>query len=491
MSTPLPSVAASPRTLDAVPGPRGWPILGLAPLVRPDSLHLQLEAWSRRYGSVYAFRIAGRRFLTITDPETVAGVLRRRPGLFRRTTRLEQESRKLGFLGLFSANGETWRRQRPMVLAGLDPAHIRSYLPAITGITGRLRRRWLAAAAAGEAIDLTADLMRYTVDVTTSLAFGHNLNTLEASAENAIQQHLNVVLPALFRRIVSPLPQWPDQALAGHVAALRQAVQEFIAQARRELAQDPQLRQRPATLIHALVAASEDGADGLTEEDVSGNVLTMLLAGEDTTAHTLAWLFWLLYRHPEATRLARAEVDALLGCGGQVDSIEQLGRLDEVEACANEAMRLKPVAPLIMNEACEDTVVADVLVPRGGIVVCLLRPASLEEAHFSNAAQFDPARWRGGEGAPSLSSAKRVAMPFGAGPRMCPGRYLAMAEIKMVTAMLLANFELAEVASPGRDEPAERLSLTMAPVGLRMKLHARAGAVHGGLRGIASETRTP
>lgn len=474
MSSVASSAVAAPRALNTVAGPRGWPVLGVAPQVRSESFHRQLEEWGRRYGSVFAFRIARRQFLAVSDPETVAGVLRRRPGVFRRTTRLEQVSRELGILGLFAANGDTWRRQRPMVLAGLDPAHIRNYLPALEAITDRLRRRWLDAATEGRAIDLTADLMRYTVDVTTSLAFGHNLNTLEASTETAIQQHLNVILPTLFKRIVSPLPAWPDKTLAGHVAALRKAVREFIAQARRDLEEKPALRQRPDNLIQALVAASEDGGQGITEEDVSGNVLTMLLAGEDTTAHTLAWLFWLLYRNPLAAGAARAEVDAVLGPGGQVGSIEDLARLDQVEACANEAMRLKPVAPLIMNEACEDAVVADVRVPAGTVVVCLMRPANLDDANFPRAEQFDPGRWRGGaDAAASLSSAKRIAMPFGAGPRMCPGRYLALAEIKMVTAMLLAHFDVVDVSAPGNDEPAERLALTMAPVGLRMKLRAR------------------
>lgn len=469
------STVPAPRTLDSVPGPRGWPLIGVAPQVRPDAFHRQLEDWSRRYGSVFSFRIGRRRFLTVTDPEAIASVLRRRPGLFRRTQRLEQASREFGFLGLFSASGETWRRQRPMVLAGLDPAHIRTYLPALVAVTQRLRRRWLEAAAQGREIDLTADLMRYTVDVTTSLAFGHDLNTLEASAETAIQQHLNAILPALFKRIVSPLPARTDKALQAHVDALRVAVQGFIAQACRDLADEPALRQHPANLIQAMVAATEDGQHGLTEEDVAGNVLTMLLAGEDTTAHTLSWLFWLLHRHPDAVRVARAEVDAVLGPGGDVQSVEDLARLDEVEACANEAMRLKPVAPLIMNEATEDAVVADVLVPRGGVVVCLLRPASIDAAHFAQPERFDPQRWRAtGEGAPSLSSAKRVAMPFGAGPRMCPGRYLAMAEIKMVAAMLLASFDIVEVGTPGNEEPPERLAITMAPVGLRMKLRARA-----------------
>ncbi|MDB5861794.1 MAG: cytochrome [Ramlibacter sp.] len=481
MTTEAAPVVPAPRAFEAVPGPRGWPLLGVAPRLRREAFHRQLEGWARDYGDVFAFRLGKRRFLAVADPEVIASVLRRRPGAFRRGRRLEQVSREMGFLGLFSANDETWRRQRPMVLHVLDPTHIRSYLPAMLDILARLKRRWQDAAAQGREIDLSADLMRYTVDVTTCLAFGHNLNTLEASAETAIQQHLNVILPALFKRLLAPfaLPAWlRDKSLDHHVLALRAAVREFIAQTRSQLAERPELRQHPENLIQALLAAAEDGHQGITDEDVSGNVLTMLLAGEDTTAHTLAWLIWLLHRNPEAAAQARREVDAVLAPGGLVRSTEELARLDILDACANEAMRLKPVAPVIMNEAGEDVVVAGVLVPRGTIVACVMRPGGVDAGRFPQPDQFDPARWSTGTGTggKSLSAAKRAVMPFGAGPRMCPGRYLAMAEIKMVAAMLLANFELVAVATPGRAEPEERLTLTMAPVGLKMRLRPRPDA---------------
>ena len=153
MSSDVAPAVAAPRTLNTVAGPRGWPVLGVAPQVRSDTFHQQLEEWARRYGSVYAFRIAKRRFLAVSDPDVVASVLRRRPGVFRRTTRLEQVARELGFLGLFAASGDTWRRQRPMVLAGLDPAHIRNYLPALEAITDRLRRRWSISRPSAAASD--------------------------------------------------------------------------------------------------------------------------------------------------------------------------------------------------------------------------------------------------------------------------------------------------------------------------------------------------
>jgi cytochrome P450 len=453
-------------------------VLGNALQIKTEAFHQQLEAWGRQYGDKFAFRIASRHFLAITDPEAIAGVLRQRPHAFRRGKRLEQVAKDLGFNGLFSANDDTWRRQRPMVLAGLDPSHIRSYLPAIVAVTNRLRQRWTAAADEERTIDLLADLMRYTVDVTTCLAFGKNLNTLEEGDETAIQQHLNAIFPALFRRLLAPvnLSRWLDTKTPVHVKALREAVQAFIADARRQLDDNPGLRDKPANLIQALIAARDRAETDMTDEDVSGNVLTMLLAGEDTTANTLAWMIWLLYRNPTALEGARDEVDRVLGTHALVESIEQLSMLQEVQACANEAMRLKPVAPIIINQAAEDVVVAGVLVPKGTLVVCVMRPAGRDEKHFSQPEAFQPARWRSlaPEGdKKSLSSAKRVVMPFGAGARICPGRYLALAEIKMVVAMLLSNFELEQVGVPDGREPAERLTLTMAPVGLRMKLRKR------------------
>jgi cytochrome P450 len=197
----------------------------------------------------------------------------------------------------------------------------------------------------------------------------------------------------------------------------------------------------------------------------------MLLAGEDTTANTLAWTLWFMARHPDVLRRAAQEVRDVLGDAPVATSSQQLSQLDYLEGCANESMRLRPVAPLMVLQAASDTRVADVAVPAGTLVMCLFRPAAVDETHFANAQEFRPERWLD----TSASSSKRVAMPFGAGPRMCPGRYLALAEIKMVLAMLLAGFKVEAVDTAGGEEPAERLALTMSPVGLRMRLSCGEG----------------
>ncbi|MBN8510969.1 MAG: cytochrome P450, partial [Burkholderiales bacterium] len=336
------------------------------------------------------------------------------------------------------------------------------------------------AARAGHALALQPELMRFTVDAITGLAFGHDVRSLEGD-DDVIQRHLDQIFPALFRRIIAPLPTWrwwpgaADRALARSVAAVDEAIAGFIAQARQRLHDEPSRRERPPNLLEAmLVAASTPGAE-VDDGDVKGNVLNMLLAGEDTTANTLAWMLHLLVRHPPLLQRAQDEVRAVAGAAPEV-TLEQLDALRFVEACMHETMRLKPVAPFNVLQALRETVVGDVRVAPGTLVWCVLRHDSLQPRHFVAPDEFRPQRWLEGDGAPAAAaaSAKRVAMPFGAGPRICPGRYLAMLEMKLVMATLLGSFDIVSLTAPGGAEAAERMAFTMAPVGLEMRLRERA-----------------
>jgi cytochrome P450 len=453
-----------------LPGPRGLPIVGNALQLETSRVHLIAEEWSRKYGECFRFRIGPRRIVALANPETIAAVLRERPDGFHRTERLSAIANDMGFNGVFSAEGDAWRRQRPMVMASFDPKHIKTYFPALVKVTQRFERRWGRAAAAGEAIDLQADLMRYTVDVTAGLAFGADVNTLESDQE-VIQTHLDKVFPALFKRLMAPFPFWrwfKDRKLQKHLDALQRAVNHFITEARARMAAKPELREHPTNLIEAMIAARDNPNSGLTDSDVAGNVLTMLLAGEDTTANTLAWMIYLLYRHPDALRRAREEV-----LEKDPQKYENLAALPFVDACINETMRLKPVAPIIMLQPKRDTVVSGIEVPKGTLLMCLMRAGAIDERRFPDAGTFDPGRWLSGAAA---NSPKRVAMPFGAGPRLCPGRYLAILEMKMVSAMLLSGFDIESVTTPDGREAQEHLAFTMFPVGLRLRLAVRAKA---------------
>ncbi len=134
--------------------------------------------------------------------------LRDRPDGFRRTSRLREVVEEMGLpVGVFNATGDAWKRQRRMVMHGFDPGHVRRYFPSLQGVAQRLVGRWQRAAASGSAIDLQADLMRYTVDTIAGLAFGAAVNTLETD-DDVIQQHLDRIFPAITRRVFAPLPIW-------------------------------------------------------------------------------------------------------------------------------------------------------------------------------------------------------------------------------------------------------------------------------------------
>ncbi len=167
-----------------------------------------------------------------------------------------------------------------------------------------------------------------------------------------------------------------------------------------------------------LCAAQREGS-GVDDNTVAGNVATLLLAGEETTGSALAWLLYLLQNNPLALRQAHEEV-----------------------------LRLKPPTPFIPLEALRDSVVGDVRVPKGGLVWCVMR-------HDSDAppgSDFDPGRWLRQE---NDAIDQPRSMPFGAGPRTCPGRYLALLEIKLACAMLLASFDIMAIDTEDGRAPQE------------------------------------
>lgn len=474
------------RRIQDLPGPRNWPLVGHALQVEVPRIHQNIEDLARQYGPFAHVRLGPNTVLVLSDHELIGQILRDRPNGFRRPSKLAGAIREMGVrTGVFSAEGQSWQNQRRMVMSSFSPSHVRAYFPSLLKVTQRLQGRWRQAAGQGSTIELQADLMRFTVDAIAGLAFGADINTLE-SDEEVIQQHLDKIFPMLFKRINSLVPYWrivklpADRELDRSVAAVKVAIDDFIAQARQRLQADPARRSQPANLLEAMIVAADQPDSGVTDNDVAGNTFTMLLAGEDTTANTMAWLIHLLKRHPEILQRAQAEARAV---AGDVSSFtpEKMAELHFLEACANETMRLKPVAPFQILEALHDTVVGDVEVPAGTLVWCVNRHDTLDERYFERPDEFMPQRWLHDEAGAAASVAKRVSTPFGAGPRVCPGRYMAMLEIKMGLAMLLNSFEIEEVSTPDGQEAQELMAFTMTPVGLGMRLRNRVEAAHDAL----------
>ena len=483
------AVARPRREVAELDGPRGWPLVGNTLQLERSQAHRVVEGWAGRYGSLFRFRLGRRTLVGVAGHERLGAVMRAPSDSYGRTTRFRRTIEEMNSPpGVFGANGSEWERQRRIVMAGLDPAHIRAYIPALLRVAQRLQRRWQRAAAAGRDIDLQGDLMRFTVDTIAGLAFGVDLDTLEADGA-AIQQHLDKMLPAIARRLSTPLPYWryvklpADRRLDASIAVIHETIEGFIEAGRARLAADPGRRERPHVVLEAMLVAADSPGSGVGRREVVGNVLNLLLAGEDTTAYSLAWLIWLLHRHPAALERARDEVR---GAIGDLDSLtpDALAALGYLDACVREAMRLKPVAPMILREALRDTVLADLRIPAGTVLWLVTRHDSLSAEHFERPQAFAPERWLAAD-ARAGSAARRASIPFGAGPRICPGRYLALVEIKTVMAMLLGSFDISSLAAADGGEVRERFTFTMSPVALRMRLATRDRG--GAARSQASE----
>lgn len=466
------------RTIAELPGPKGIPIFGNARQIEPRQFHRTLEKWAREYNGTYKFRVARREFIVVSDRDAIANILRDRPVAFRRSSRTARMLEEAGTRGMFTAEGEEWRRQRKLGMRALTPEVVHRYFPNLVMMTERLLARWNAALAAGREVDVLRDLKAYTLDVTIGLAMGQDINTLEHE-DNPLQRDIEFLFSMVARRLTSPFAYWrlfklkaDRDADAAH-RRIHGAVTGFIAQARARLEQDPSLRTRPSNMLEALVAARDEADSGFTDAEVIGNAITMVFAGEDTTSNTIAWLLHLLCETPPTAVAAGDEAVRLMGANTVVRDVRLLDSFAYTDAATREAMRLKPVAPFMAAEPNVDTVVDGVATPAGTIIFLMLRHAAERANEFEHPERFDPARWLTGSGVEAANDPGRKLFPFGGGPRFCPGRYLAMAEIKMVMAMILRNFTLSP--RPGAAPVEERFTFTMTPSALPLLLHPRDG----------------
>lgn len=469
------STVTATRSIADLPGPPRLPLLGNAHQVRASALHLAVEGWCERYGPIFRFDLGRRRIVAVGDLEEINKILRERPDGFRRWRELKAIIAEMGGGGVFTAEGDDWRRQRRLAVTALNSNYLQRYFDIVRTSAERLHHRLQDAARDGREFNITKELSSYTVDITSALAFGHDLNTLERR-EDELQGHIQRVLAMTGRRIAAPVPYWrwvklsADRAVDRSLTEIRSALEGFIEQARERMAERPELRELPENFLEGMLAAQE--ADGtFTDEEIIANTFTFLNAGEDTTAHTMAWTVWFLASRPEVQARWAHEACEVLGEHHFPAEFETVAGLRYGEAVLRESMRLKPVAPVGTVEPLADTTIADTHIPAGTRLWLLNRYAGLRASGVERAGEFDPERWLEGGGGDRPAPDQNSFLAFGAGPRFCPGRNLAFLESKTAMAMLARNFEieLDETGGPVK----ELLSFTMIPKGLLVRLRER------------------
>lgn len=456
------------RTLDSLPTPEGEWLLGHLRPFRAGPKHLVLERWAEECGDLFCIRLGTDRFLVSTNPDINGEILKRRPEEFRRHPKITEILEEMGVLAVFNAEGDQWRQYRRPTAEALNLRKVRSFYPTLIRKSDQLLQVANGYADVGAPVDMSALLRRFTTDVTTVIAFGYELNTLSGK-EDALQECMEMIFPMVNQRMSAPLPLWrwweskQDKQFGQALKTLRDTIVHFISVAQDRLESDPSLLDKPSNFLEALLTLEEDAA--LSEEEIYSAVFTLLMAGEDTTANSLAWVMYYLALHPEHVNKVRDEARQVYPNTRTPNNIKEHQQLEYAQAVAEEAIRLKPTSPQLILQAQAEVVIGNVRIPAGTNVILQNRVAQVSPEYFTDPDQFQPERWSTKK-CPVHSP--EVVRAFGAGPRYCPGKHLALHEMVIVISSLCRQFDFEMLGNP--QEITEEFSFTMHPSKFELKL---------------------
>lgn len=466
------------RKFEDLPGPKSWPVMGNLPSILSDTAHLHrtLYKWSKEYGSIYRLKgLGATKGIVISDVKLQREVFLDRPSTFRRIKTMEAAMEELGLNGLITAEGDLWKRYRKYATRGLANSLLRKYFEMIDRSTKRLYKLFASNSSNEKAMDIQKDLLRYSVDVTSSLAFGVDINTIE-HREDTVQEHLAMVLPMVQRRMMFPVPYWrfvkapADHKLDKSLKIIQNSINKFMSQARARIDDNPDLIENPTNFLEALLAAQMSDGGSLTDDEIYTNVFSILLAGEDSTANSIAWAVHYMTENDEIQGKIQAEVDSKFGDSEIPATFDDLTNMPYIEAVINEALRLQPVLPVVQLCANEDVVIDDVEVPKDTNIHLPIYNTFLDDDLFENSQEFRPERWFSPDKL-CQETMKNAFMPFGFGPRLCPGKSLALLEAKAVLTMICRNFNVRKSANAGQVD--EIFSGVMQPVNLEVTFEKR------------------
>jgi cytochrome P450 len=456
-------------------GPKQLPLLGNIHQVSISNLHNNFEKWATEYGDVFRIALGPKKFTIVSKPEIVQQILKLRPTKFRRMSKLDHILRSEKIIGVFNTEGEEWKIHRRIVNKGLDLKHQQLYFPSMLTTLERFYNKMLVVSQSNENYSIQDDLIRFTVDVTSFLAFGYEMNTLEQKG-GVIQNYMEKIFPMLFKRINDPILFYKvyknkkDREYDIAMREINKQIDVFIENGKERLEKNPELKNNPANFLEAILVAAEE-EKVFSNQEIKGNLLTILLAGEDTTAHSIAWAISFICKHPEIQKKLQEEADAVLGDDIYLKEYSKHNDFTYTEAVINETLRLKSVAPLLIMEPLEDIEIDNYLFKKGAVTTLITRFGAKNDNYFSDSEQFKPERWLEKPENKCPVHNTDAFMPFGFGPRFCPGKNLAFLEMKLVLSMIAKNFTI-EMVSPVEDIK-EIMAFAMMPSKYEIRLKRR------------------
>ncbi len=454
--------------IEKLKSPKGTFLLGHLPQFNTYNKHQVLERWVEECGELFKIHFVGKEFVVSANPDFNNKMLRLRPESFKRFSKIDEILKEMGVDGVFNAEGDKWKRHRKPTAEALSVKNVNTFYPIIFDKTKSILEKFKNYSQQKTVVDVQKEFMAFTIDITTEIAFGHKLDTIN-NKSNSFQKHLEVIFPMINERVTAPIPIWryfkrgKDKTLDNSLKSIEKVIYAFIDDAKKRIAENPKLKEQPSNFLEALLV--ENNEVNFTDKEIYGNVFTMLLAGEDTTSNSLSWIMFYLAQHPEIVIKVREEARTLYS-GDIPNDYKYIDGLKYANAVTQEAMRLKPTTPQLYLESNEDVIINNLCIPKGTSIILQNKVAQTQDHHFSNPDSFIPERWLAGGCPMHENHAPNVIRAFGGGARYCPGMHLAKTEMIVLISTLCKHFDFKLEVKP--ETIRERFEFTMYPENLKV-----------------------
>jgi len=408
-------------------------------------------------------RLLGKRIYFVNDAEYVKRILLDNLANYPKSVTYRNNLRPFLGDGLLISEGDFWKRQRRLAQPAFHLRRLKALAGAMAGVAVRVSAGWQH----GKVMDVMAAMNAATMEIVAGTLFGADVSSdigAVAGAMNVLGEETGRVRPTAFFDLPEFVTRPRGRKFAEAVATLDAIVNRIVAQRRAQM--DRGAAPRDDLLSMLLEARDEETGEGMTDKQLRDELVTLFLAGHETTAIALTWTFHLLAQHPAAEAKLHAEVDSVLGTGfaaRAAPAFEDLERLPYARMIADEALRLYPPAYVFSRRAAGDDRLGPFHMPAGAHIV--ISPYALHRRpdYWPEPNAFRPERFApGASGKDAADRPKHAYLPFGGGPRICIGNSFAMMEHAIVLAAAVCRWRLESI--PGHEVRTEP-RITLRPRG--------------------------
>ena len=440
----------------AAPGPKQSILGSLVYLPGRDPIAF-FRTLARTYGDIAAYRMGGEQMFFVNDPQLIRDILVTHNKSFMKGRGLQRAKRILGE-GLLTSEGAVHLRQRRLMQPAFHRDRIAGYGQTMVAHADRMRGGWVD----GRTLDIAGEMSRLTLSIVGKTLFDAEVESQAIEVGEALTGVMDtfwmMMLP--FADLIERLPV-PKLRRARMARVRLDAIIYRMIADRRASGRDH------GDLLSMLLAAQDEDDGGvMTDEQVRDEAMTIFLAGHETTANALTWLWYLVSGAPEVEARLHEEVDRVLQ--GRLPALADVPSLPSIERIVTESMRLYPPAWLIGRRALVDYPLGGYVVPARSIIIMSPYVLQRDTRYYADPERFDPDRWT-----PAFRAGlpKFAYFPFGRGPRQCIGESFAWMELILLVATIAQQWRLRLV--PGHPVVPQPLVTLRTKHGMRMTVTRR------------------